>query len=138
MTSARAVELFVVYLIAGYYGVCMLYSALIHLTHGEAIATYKGWPVGNPIQTLYAFALIGVGVSALLVIPFRGTYMLAPAIAGSLLSLGGIYVHGCEMIARGFAAGRDLPEIILDGFVPLLVLILTGLAFMLNQHKMSP
>ena len=122
------VELFMVYLLAGYYGFAMLLAAFIHLTRPEAIADLKGWPVSRPVQTLYAFALFGLAASSILTIWFRGSYLLAPAISGSLLLLGGAYVHGSEIIAaRRFVPAEDGPEVLLDFVVPTVVLALTAL-----------
>lgn len=103
----------------------MLYAASVQLMFPEALAKYKGWPASTPIQTLYAFALIGLSVAALLCIRFRGVYLLGPAVAGSLLLFGGAYVHIGEILrARRFLLLKDGPEIVLDLLVPLIVLSL--------------
>ena len=124
---SRTVELFLVYLLAGYYGVAMTLAGMVHLLNPEAIARLKGWPSSAPMQTLYAFALFGLAVSAILGIWWRGRYLVAPAVSGSVLLLGGAYVHGSEMLERGaFALAKDGPEILLDFAVPMTVLVLAA------------
>lgn len=120
-------ELFLVYLLAGYYGVAMILAGVIQVLNPEGIARLKGWPASPPLQTLYAFALFGLAVSAILSIWWRGRYLLAPAISGSVLLFGGAYVHGSEMLARGaFALPTDGPEILLDFAVPMTILVLAA------------
>ena len=121
----RTTELFLVYLLVGYYGVAMLLAAVVQLLNPEALAKLKGWPASPPIQTLYVFSLFGLAASAVLAAWWRGTYLLAPAISGSVLLLGGAYVHGSEVLARGtFSLRRDGPDFLLDFAVPFGVLIL--------------
>lgn len=124
---SRAVELFLVYLLAGYYGGAMILAGVVQLLNPEAIARLKGWPASAPMQTLYAFALFGLGVSAILSVWWRGKYLLAPAISGSVLLFGGAYVHGSEILARGaFSLATDGPEILLDFAVPITILALAA------------
>jgi uncharacterized protein DUF6790 len=125
-SEARSVELFFLYLLVGYYGLLMLFAAAIHLTKPDALDAMKGWPsAGRPLHTLYAFALIGVAVASLLGLRLRGTYLLGPAIVGSLLSFGGAYVHIGEIVRRGNLIVRsDGLEIIFDILVPVGVLSL--------------
>src|SRR5262249_13933912 len=125
--TGRSVELFLVYLLAGYYGVAMILAGVVQLLNPEAIARLKGWPASAPLQTLYAFALFGLAVSAILGIWWRGRYLMAPAISGSVLLLGGAYVHGSEILARGvFDVARDGPEMLLDFGVPMTILALSA------------
>ncbi len=62
----RFVEIYLVYLLVGYYGLAMILAALVHLTNPEGIAHLKGWLSSEPIQALYAFALLGMAVSSIL------------------------------------------------------------------------
>jgi hypothetical protein len=122
-SAHRAVEILLVYLLAGYYGVAMCLADLITLRRPEAVAALKGWPASPQIQTLHAFALLELAASALPAIWIRGDYLLAPALGGSVLLLGGAYVHGSEILAAGrFIAAREGPEMVLDLVVPLAVL----------------
>lgn len=123
----RAVELFLVYLLVGYYGLAMILSGLVHILNPGPLAALKGWPVSSPMHALYAFALFGLAVSASLSIWFRGRYLLAPTISGSVLAFGGAYVHGVEVLNRGtFLMGKDGPEILFDVVVPLTILTLAS------------
>lgn len=129
-TRRRAPEIFLVYLLTGYYGVAMLLAAAVHLSNPVGIAKLKGWPPSEPFQTLYAFALLGMAGSAFLSIWWRGMYLLGPALFGSVLLLGGAYLHGSEVLRAGtFVWLKDGPEVLLDLVVPLAVL---GLAYV---HK---
>jgi hypothetical protein len=123
-SATRSIELFLLYLLVGYYGLLMLFAAAVHLTKPDALDALKGWPsAGRPLHTLYAFALIGVAVASLLGLRLRGTYLLGPAVAGSLLSFGGACVHIGEIARRGkFIIRSDGLEIIFDIFVPVVVL----------------
>ncbi len=113
----------------------MLFAAAVHLTNPDALDALKGWPsAGRPLHTLYAFALIGVAVASLLGLRLRGTYLLGPTIAGSLLSFGGAYVHIGEIVRRGKLIIRsDGPEIIFDILVPVVVLSL-AIAYLNRNH----
>ena len=123
----RTAELFLVYLLAGYYGFAMILAGVVQLLNPQAIARLKGWPASEPMQTLYAFALFGLAVSAILGIWWRGKYLLAPAISGSVLLFGGAYVHGSEILNRGaFVLAKDGPEMLLDVAVPVAVLVLAA------------
>jgi len=118
-------EVYLVYLLVGYYGIAMLLAALVHLTNAGGIAQHKGWPSSEPIQALYAFALIGMAVSSILSAWLRGTYLLGPTLFGSILLLGGSFVHGKEVLQSGaFAWAKDGLEFLFDLVVPLAVLSL--------------
>jgi len=120
-----ASELFLVYILAGYYGVGMVLSALVHLSNPRGLAELKAWPASEPFQALYAFALLGLAVSAFLGVWWRGRYLLGPAIAGSVLLLGGAYVHGSELLRAGRVVwSKDGPELLLDLVLPIGVLVL--------------
>lgn len=123
----RTVEFFLVYLLVGYYGLAMIVSGLVHLLNPGPLAALKGWPASPPMHALYSFALFGLAASASLSIWFRGKYLLAPAISGSVLAFGGAYVHAAEMVNRGnFVMAKDGPEILFDVVVPLTILTLAG------------
>lgn len=124
---SRTAELFLVYLLVGYYGVAMVLAGAVQLLNPQAIARLKGWPASEPMQTLYAFALFGLAASAILGVWWRGNYLLAPAISGSVLLFGGAYVHGSEILDRGaFVLAKDGPQILLDFAVPVTVLVLAA------------
>jgi uncharacterized protein DUF6790 len=135
----RAAELILVYLLVGYYGVCMLFAAFIHLTKWPALDALKGWPAaGTQMHTLYAFALLGLAFSSLLSIRLRGVYVLGPSLTGAVLSFGGAIIHVREMSASGrFILGRDGPEILFDVIVPLFVLVLAVLHVVHSSAKAS-
>jgi len=123
-----AVEVYLVYLLVGYYGLAMVLAALVHLTNPAGIAQLKGWVSSEPIQTLYAFALLGMAASSILTVWMRGTYLLGPAVSGSILLLGGAFVHGREVLRSGtFAWGKDGLEFLFDFVVPTTVLCLAWL-----------
>lgn len=125
--TGQSVELFLVYLLAGYYGVAMALAGVVQLLNPEAIARLKGWPSSPPVQTLYAFALFGLAASAVLGVWWRGRYLIAPAISGSVLLLGGAYVHGSEMVSRGvFDVSKDGADLLLDFAVPMTILALAA------------
>jgi hypothetical protein len=119
------VEVYLVYLLVGYYGLAMLLAALVHLTNPGGIAQLKGWVSSEPIQALYAFALLGMAASSILSVWMRGTYLLGPAVFGSTLLLGGAFVHGREVLHSGtFAWAKDGLEFLFDLVVPMTVLSL--------------
>ena len=119
------VEVYLVYLLVGYYGIAMLLAAMVHLTNPAGIAQLKGWVSSEPIQALYAFALLGMAVTSILSVWIRGTYLLGPAVFGSTLLLGGAFVHGREVLQSGtFAWAKDGLEFLFDLVVPLTVLSL--------------
>jgi hypothetical protein len=97
-----AVEVYPVYLLVRYCGLAMVLAALVHLTNPASVAQLKGWVSSEPIQTLYAFALLGMAASSILSVWLRGTYLLGPAVSESILLLGGAFVPGGNE-ATGYA-----------------------------------
>jgi hypothetical protein len=119
------VEVYLVYLLVGYYGLSMLLAAVVHLTNPRGIAQLKGWVPSEPIQALHAFALLGLALSSILSVWRRGSYLMGPALFGSTLLLGGAFVHGREVLQSGtFVWARDGLELLFDLVVPLTVLSL--------------
>jgi hypothetical protein len=123
-----AIEVYLVYLLVGYYGLAMVLAALVHVTNPVGIAQLKGWVSSEPIQTLYAFALLGMALSSILTVWIRGPYLLGPAVSGSILLLGGAFVHGREVLRSStFVWTKDGLEFLFDFVVPATVLCLAWL-----------
>jgi hypothetical protein len=124
-TTAGIVEIALVWLMAGFYGVATLVAGLQHLLNADRVAAYIGWAPGSGFQLELGWAEVGIALAGCLAIWFRGPYLLAPALAASLLYLGAGLVHARDMLRHGnFSPGSAGPVFYIDLIVPMLTVAL--------------
>ena len=88
----RAAELFLLYLLAGYCGVPMLAVSLWAILSPDRVAAAFGFASG-PLIGFFGWAFLGMSLSALLALRFRGPYLLAPVVVWSVYLGGATFVH---------------------------------------------
>jgi hypothetical protein len=130
-SRARAAGLFLVYLLAGYCGLPMLCISLWAILRPESVAAAFGFPAG-PLIGFFGWAYLGMSLSALLALRFRGIYLLAPVVVWSVYLGGATFVH---MGAAGPMAGGHAQAAFLDIFAAHgLIGLLLVVAFALSEE----
>lgn len=123
---ARGVELALVYLVAGYFGLMMLGVGLFCLVAPERAAAMLGAEPGSPFEPFTGWAFCGMAVAALLAVRFRGAYLVGPVVAWSLYCFGAVQVHWVEYSAAGSLSLRFAAVIVLEHAGPPLPAIALG------------
>jgi hypothetical protein len=100
-TTARRIELFIVYLLAISVGANGLGGAFGHLFLSDLIAEGVGWPKGSPFQLEMGFANLLVGVLGLMAINRRDGFRTAAILATTILGVGATIVHIVDIAATG-------------------------------------
>lgn len=100
-TTARRIELFIVYLLAISVGANGLGGAFGHLFLSDLIAEGVGWPTGSPFQLEMGFANLLIGVLGIMAINRREGFRTATIIATTILGVGATSVHIMDIAATG-------------------------------------
>lgn len=92
-TTARIGEIFLLYVLVGYCGVPMLAVSLGILAAPTWMAEML--PVGPPtaVVAFFGWAYLGMSVSAILALRYRGQYLIGPAVCWAIYFLGATAVH---------------------------------------------
>ncbi len=117
-------EIVLVWSLAWFFGVITVIAGLQHIFNSDRIADYIGWEKGSGFQLELGWAEVGIGLTGILTIWLRGTYVIAPVIAGSLFYLGAAFVHARDMIKTGnFSAGSAGPVFYIDIIMPVICVL---------------
>jgi hypothetical protein len=100
-TTARRIELFIVYLLAISVGANGIGGAFGHLFLSDLIAEGVGWPTGSPFQLEMGFANLLIGVLGIMAISRRDGFRTATIIATTILGVGATSVHIWDIVATG-------------------------------------
>ncbi len=120
--AGRLPEIFLLYLLAGNWGVGGVLTSLPHIVIPDVVAGYIGWETGSPFQIELGFAALGLAILGVMCIWIRGWFWLAPAVAQSVFLLGAAYVHVSEIVTENnLSAGNAGPVLFFDLAVPLVV-----------------
>ncbi len=123
---ATRVELALVYLLAGYFGLVMLAIGLFCLVAPERAAAMLGAEAGNPFELFTAWAFVGMAAAALMAVRLRGVYLVGPIVAWSLYYFGAVQVHWVEYSAAGRLTSRFAALIVLEHAGPPALAIALG------------
>jgi len=127
-TTARRIELYIVYLLAISVGANGLGGAFGHLFLSDLIAAGVGWPTGSPFQLEMGYANLLIGVLGIMAISRRDGFRTATIIATTILGVGATSVHIWDIAATGnLSPGNTIINLsnLLD---PVLLIGLTWLA----------
>jgi hypothetical protein len=114
-----------VYLLVVYHGFIMLAIGLFVLFAGEQAAAMLSALPGNVFQEFFAFAYIGMAISAIPAIWWRGNYLIAPVLCWSVYFFGATYIHITEYWEAGKLTVNLLVWILMThAATPLLMLAL--------------
>ena len=119
----RGAEIALQYLLVGYCGVPMLAVSLWLLMRPDQAARAFGLSAAGPLVEFFGYAYLGMSVLALLVLWYRGTFLVAPVIVWAIY-LGGATVVHLEASERGWFeifASHGLVAVLLVG-----ALVLSG------------
>ena len=92
-TVRRVAEVGLLYILVGYCGIPMLAVSIGSLARPDRAAEILGFAAGNPFQDFVGWALLGMSVPAMLVLRYRGTFLIAPAICWAVFFAGATAVH---------------------------------------------
>ncbi len=124
-TLPRTAAIYLVYLLAIGVGLGGVLGFLGHTIRAGAIATYIGWPPGNPFQFEVAMANLAIGVLGLLCIRFHDNFQLATIIAASVFLLGAAYGHFVQIYRfHDYAPGNAGLVLYYNIILPVLLIIL--------------
>lgn len=124
-TTARRIELIIIYLLAISVGANGLSGAFGHLFLSDLVAEGVGWATGSPFQLEMGYANLLVGVLGLMAIGRRDGFRTAAIIATTIIGFGATMVHLQDIVAHGnLAPGNTIQNIgnLLD---PILLIGLT-------------
>lgn len=120
-SPARVGETVVVWVLAGYCGLPMMAFMSFGLLHPAEIARLTGFEPGSPFQAFITWALLGMSVTAVLAVRYRGTYLVGPSVAWAVFFAGATLVH-----LRSYGAAGPL-----DTSLVLVVFVTHGLISLL-------
>ncbi len=121
----RILEICLLYLLAGVWGVGAALLALPHILVPDYVAGYIGWEPGSPFQVELGFANLGRALLGILCIWYRGTFWIAPIVTNTVFGFGAAYVHVRDIVENAnFSAGSVGPVLYLDFLVPIVAISL--------------
>ena len=124
-STARRIELILLYVFAISVGANGLSGAFGHLFLSDMVAEGVGWATGSPFQLEMGFANLAVGMLGLIAVGRRDGFRTATIILTTIIGLGATSVHIMDIAAHGnLAPGNTIQNIgnLLD---PILLITLT-------------
>ncbi len=130
-TPRRAGEVGLLYILVGYCGIPVLAVSVGSLARPDRAAAILGFPAGNPFQDFLGYALLGMSVLAVLVLRYRGTFLIAPAICWAVFFAGATAVHLNDFGEQGVLTHGSMVHVFAShGLISLLLaaaLVVSGL-----------
>jgi hypothetical protein len=124
-TTARRIELFIIYLLAISVGANGLSGAFGHLFLSDLVAEAVGWPTGSPFQLEMGYANLLIGVLGLMAVGRRGDFRTAAIMATTIIGVGATFVHLQDIVAHGNLAPGNTIQNISNLLDPILLIGLT-------------
>lgn len=90
--GGRAAEVVLLYLLVGYCGLPMLVLSVVGLASPEYAVELFGIP-GRNVQGAVALTFLAMSLIAVMALRYRGTYLIAPAVAWAVALGGGTFFH---------------------------------------------
>lgn len=111
-TTARRIEIFMLYLFAVSVGANGLSGAFGHLFLSDTIAESVGWPAGSPFQLEMGFANLAVGMLGIMAISRLDGFRTAAILTTTIIGGGATIVHLIDIVEAGnLAPGNTLQNI---------------------------
>lgn len=126
-TRARAGELLLRWVLAGYCGVPMVVVAAFLLVHPHETAEILGFEPDHPFALFLGWAYLGMALTATMTMRWGGRYAVGPAVTWAVFFLGATFVHLGEVGGPGAAGHAGLLEIV-GGHLMVSILLVAGLA----------
>lgn len=122
------VEAFLLAYLVCVVGLQGLWAFLGHYFRPDEVASFIGWPAGNPFQREVAFANLSYGIVGLLCLWFRGGFWIAASLGISVFMLGAAFGHvkGIRE-TQNRSPGNSGAMLLTDILTPVILLILVVL-----------
>jgi hypothetical protein len=133
-TTARRIEVFMIYILAISVGANGIGGAFGHLFLSDLVAEGIGWPTDNPFQLEMGFANLLVGVLGLMAVGRRDGFRSAAILATTILGVGATVVHIWDIVETGNLSPGNTIQNLGNLMDPILLIGLTWLA----QHTSDP
>lgn len=133
---SKRVELSLVWLVAGYFGVVMVAVALFMLFAPERAAAFLDAEPGNPFQEFAGVLYLSMALMAVLAAFFRGVYLVAPVFTWAFYFLAATAVHLGQYHHAGDLGAHSGVVIVAEHALPALLAI--GLALRLRALSRRP
>ena len=124
-TTARRIEVFIVYILAISVGANGLGGAFGHLFLSDIVAQGIGWEAGSPFQFEMGFANLTLGILGLMAISRRDGFRTATIIATTVIGFGATGVHLYDIISHGNLSPGNTIQNIANLLDPILLMSLT-------------
>lgn len=125
--TPRRVELALVWLVAGYFGVVMVAVALFMIFAPERAAGMLDAEPGNPFQEFAGILYLSMALMAVLAAFFRGVYLVAPVFTWAFYFLAATAVHLGQYHRTGDLGAHAGVVIVAQHALPALLAIGLGL-----------
>ena len=123
---SKRVELSLVWLVAGYFGVVMIAVALGMLFAPERAAAFLDAEPGNPFQEFAGILYLSMALMAGLAAFVRGAYLVAPVFTWSFYFLAATLVHLVQYRDAGHLSAHSGIAIVAEHALPALLAIALG------------
>lgn len=123
-TTARRIELILLYVFAISVGANGLSGAFGHLFLSDMVAEGVGWATGSPFQLEMGFANLAVGMLGLIAVGRRDGFRTATIIATTVIGVGATYVHLVDIVAHGNLAPGNTIQNVSNLLDPILLIAL--------------
>lgn len=123
----RRVELALVWLVAGYFGLVMVAVALFMLFAPERAAAMLDAEPGNPFQQFAGILYLSMALMAVLAAFFRGVFLVAPVFIWAFYFLAATVVHLVQYHHAGDLGAHAGVAIVAQHALPALLAIGLGL-----------
>lgn len=101
-TPGAMAEMLLIYVLVGYCGVQQIVMGAAILLTGGRVLLHFGFQPGQPTFVWDSFLLLGGGITSILAIWKRDSYLLAPVLMWSVFFAGATYAHIQLNRANGF------------------------------------
>lgn len=136
-TTAKTVEILLVYFMISNIGIDAIFGAFFQAFQPAATAQKIGFTL-SPFEFEVAMANLGIGVSALFALFWRGRYLLGPVIANTIFIYGAAYGHFVQA-SKGDIAPYNGGVFLWAGdiIIPTIILILALIYYSNLESKKS-
>ena len=138
-TTARRIEIALMYLLAISVGANGIGGAFGHLFLSDLVAEGIGWPAGSPFQLEMGFANLTIGVLGLVAIGRRDGFRTATIVATTIIGTGATLVHLQDIVVHGNLSPGNTVQNISNLLDPILLIVLSWWsARLVNSEAETP
>lgn len=136
-TTPKIIEILLICLVISNIAVDGIFAGFFQIVMSKSVAAQIGFTY-SPFEFEVAMANLGIGISALMVIFWRGRYIFGPVIANTIFIYGAAYGHFVQS-ARGDTAPYNGGIFLWAGdiIIPTIILILAILYYFTTVNKLK-